>query len=56
MNTIPIVAIPVSICNAIVNEGAIFIFTELADEFWLQSWNKKQNQLTSGPLQYNITR
>ena len=42
MNTIPIVAIPVSICNAIVNEGAIFIFTELADEFWLQSWNKKQ--------------
>lgn len=39
INTMPmaIFAIPVSICNAIVNEGAIFIFTELADELRLQS-------------------
>ncbi len=33
---VPIVAVPVSICYAIVNKGAIFIFTELANEFRLQ--------------------
>lgn len=38
INTMPmaIVAVPVSICNVIVNEGAIFIFTELAGKFRLQ--------------------
>ncbi len=39
--TMPVVAVPVSICNVIVNKGAIFIFTELADEFRLQSWKRK---------------
>lgn len=34
--TMPIVAIPVSICDLIVNKGAIFIFTKLVDKFRLQ--------------------
>lgn len=39
--TMPRVAVPVSICYVIVNKGAIFIFTELADEFRFQRWKKK---------------
>lgn len=34
--TMSIVAIPVSVCNTVINKGAIFIFTKLADKFRLQ--------------------
>lgn len=35
--SMPVVAIPVSICNMAVDERAVLVFTELADEFRLQS-------------------
>lgn len=37
-NTVPMstVAIPVSICYVVVNQGSIFILTELADQFRFQ--------------------
>lgn len=58
INTMPmaIVTIPVSICNAIVNEGAIFIFTELVDELRLQCLKKKKcrNQLCALQLKVII--
>lgn len=33
---VPTVAIPESICYVIINEGTIFIFTELTDQFRLK--------------------
>lgn len=36
-----VVAIPVSVRYAIVNEGTVFIFAELADQLRLQCWKSK---------------
>lgn len=44
-NTKPIVTIPVSIGNVIVNKGTIFIFTELADKFGLQCCGKMKEKV-----------
>lgn len=32
----PIVAVPVSVCYVVVNQGSVFILTELADQFRFQ--------------------
>lgn len=45
ISTKPIVTIPVSIGNVIVNKGTIFIFTELADKFGLQCCGKMKEKV-----------
>ena len=43
IDTMPIVTVPVAICDAIVKDCAVFIFTELIDELRLQCWKKEMD-------------
>lgn len=49
IKTIPmsVVAVPVSVSYAVVDEGSVFIFTELADELRLQGCKSKTKRQSS---------